>query len=157
MLAYRSRSLREIASDLAAKGFSAETIEEVTDELELKGLLDDEKLAQDIVLGGQKSDRGRSRIYADLRKRGIDRELAEESLEIHFDPEKECESAKYLVRRNLVSCRPPVSEDDIERAARRVSTRGFSPAAVASALHEIAGDEATGREQGFLDTDRRLS
>lgn len=157
MLARRSRSRQEIAIDLDGKGFTSQTIEDVIGELLERGWLDDEKLAGDIILGCQRANKGWSRIYADLSKRRIDRELIEESLSKYFDPEKECATAKYLVQKNLATCPSPPEKADIERAARRVSGRGFSPPSVASALDELVRGDTTGRKQGFLDTDSQLS
>ena len=122
------------------KGFSLQVVEEVVEKLEEKGLLEDVCLAQDMVTGGQRANKSRSRIYADLRKRGIDRDIAEESLQSYFDPEKEREAAARLLHKSLYTSSSPPTEADIERAARRLSGRGFSPSAVSNALAGIKRD-----------------
>lgn len=157
LLAYRSRSRYEIISDLLDRGFSPHIVDRVVIELSDGDWLDDNKLARDIVIQCQRANKGRSRIYAEMRKRGIERELAEENLRDHFDPLKENEAASSLLAKNLAVCPHPPMEADIERAARRLSSRGFSPAAVANALDEIVHGSVTGMEQGFLDTDSKLS
>ncbi len=145
MLSYRSRSRREIVADLAGRGCSTEIVEEVVSELEEKGLIGDAALAQDIVSGGQRAGKSRSRIYAVLRRRGISRETADEALEAHFDLDEECEAATREIRKMLPITSGPPGAEDLERAARRLSSRGFSAPAVARALKETAsGAEAPG-------------
>jgi regulatory protein len=125
---------------LRNKGFSLQVVEGVVEELEERGLLEDACLARDMVMNGQRANKSRSRIYADLRKRGIDRDIAEESLQSCFDPEKEREAATCLLQKSLYTSSSPPTEADIERAARRLSGRGFSPSAVLNALAGIKRD-----------------
>jgi regulatory protein len=153
LIAYRSRSRYEIIEDLRGKGFSPHIADRAAAELSERGWLDDDKLARDTVIQCQRANKGWSRIYAELRKRGIERELAEDNLCEYFDTGKENEAARRLLQKNLAACGSPPSESDIERAARRLSSRGFSPSAVANALHEVLHGSVTREEQGFLDTD----
>ena len=106
-----------------------------------RGWLDDEELARSIVHGGQKANKGWPRIYGDLRRRGITRELAEESLRNHFDYRKERESARRLLRDELGASPPLPGDGDMERAVRRMARRGFSPSAIAGAVDDLARDE----------------
>jgi regulatory protein len=153
MLAYRSRSRQEIAADLGGKGFRAEIIDETIHELEEKGLIGDASLAHDIVMAGQRCNKSRSRIYSDMRRRGIEREAAEESLDAFFDQEEECKAAMLMMRRLLSSTASLPTADDIEKAARKLSGRGFSGNAVAHALREASSRLSdTPGESAFLDT-----
>jgi regulatory protein len=136
MLAYRSRSCQEIAADLNGKGFCPEITMEVIHDLEEKGLVGDASLARDIVAAGQRCNKSRSRIYSDLRRRGIEREAAEESLDVYFDQEEECRAAARIMSRMLSSADSDSAGDDIEKAARKLSGRGFSGHAVAYALKD---------------------
>jgi regulatory protein len=139
MLSYRSRSCTEIKDDLCGKGFPAKTIDSIVSELAERGLIDDRLLARDLVASGQRARKSRSRIYADLRKRGFDREMTEEALATCFDPEMERRAAGETMRKLLHSGSSPPTEDDIERAARRLSSRGFTPSAVAQAIYDMRG------------------
>jgi len=121
---------------LCGKGFSSMVIANVLSDLEASGLVCDSRLARDIVLNGQRSNKSRPRIYAELRKRGLEREEADKILEEHYDPDKEREIALYLMRKSLLSLPPPHSVEDIEKAAKRISRRGFSASAVSSALND---------------------
>jgi regulatory protein len=128
-------------SSLCEKGFGTEVVESVAAELLDKGLLDDARLARDIVASGQRASKSRSRIYADMRRRGIARDEAEESLQACFDPEREREALAQLMRRSL-SCLPgSPREADIEKTAGRLFRRGFSAAAIADVLGDIRQDE----------------
>jgi len=138
MLSYRPRSREEITRDLSRKGFPADIVESVIAELAEKKLIDDLILAEDIVRSGQRTHKSRSKIYSELRKRGIGREDAEESLAACFEVEKERESAASAMAKLLSSSPSPPSEGDIERATRKLSGRGFSSSAVAYALRDAS-------------------
>ncbi len=137
MLSYRSRSRHEIFSDLRGRGFSEEIAGGIVSELESKGLVCDVLLARDIISGGQRSGRSRARIYAELRRRGIDRQTIDESLHSCFDQEVECEAAARLLSGMIAEGQTSRADFDLERAARRLSGRGFSPAAITYALGHV--------------------
>jgi SOS response regulatory protein OraA/RecX len=86
---------------------------------------------------GQRMNRGRSRIYADLRKRGIDRSLAEESLEEFYNNELERESMIHLLEQNplLQSAQPEPAA--VNKIARKMAQRGFPPGAVMDTIREM--------------------
>lgn len=143
MLSYRARSRQEIGSDLRRKGFAVDTVDAVVRELEEKGLICDTILARDIVSAGQGAGKSRSKIYADLRRRGIARETVEDSLEEYFDVDEECEAALREMRKLLRVASGQSRDEEIERAARRLSGRGFCTAAVARAMKESVGGAHT--------------
>ncbi len=153
VLSRRSRSREEMARALGAKGYAEDVVEGVIVELESRRLLDDAALSRDIVREGQRRDRGRARVYADLRRRGIARELCEECLATHFDPSLEEAAALRRLGALLGACGQPRDEEELRKAARKLSARGFSPSAVRGAiacaengaLHDGAGT--------FLDTE----
>jgi SOS response regulatory protein OraA/RecX len=157
MLAYRSRSSSEIASDLREKGYTQDIVESVVADLLERDLLDDQALARDMVLLGQRADKGWAKILADLRKRGIGRNLAEESLQGYFDHDMERESVNRLARQCLSGCGSPPEETEVDRIARKICRKGFSPAMVISAIREMTRDGSGCSDGGFLDTDSPLS
>jgi len=142
---------------LREKGFGAEIVDDVIAELQDKGLLDDARLARDIIAGGQRASKSRSRIYADLRRRGIERENAEESLDDVFDPDREREAVARLMRRNLSRLPGSPSRDDIERISGRLFRRGFSASAIAGVIDDVSNGGKDDQTPRFLDTDSRLS
>jgi len=157
LLSYRARSRNELGISLRDRGFSAEVVDDVTTELEGKGLLDDARLARDIIASGQRARKSRSRIYAELRRRGIAREETEESLDDGFDPEREREAVAQLMRRSL-SCLPgSPSKADIERISSRLFRRGFTASAIAGVIDDMSSDGGDCDVPRFLDTDSQLS
>ncbi len=157
MLSYRSRSREEIVRDLSGKGFSDDVVDSVISELVEKKLVGDLSLARDIILSGQRSHKSRSKIYSELRRRGIAREDADESLAAIFDAESERESAVKAMTRLLSPSPSPPSPADIERAARKLAGRGFSSSAVAYALRDVSARASDHEACAFLDTVNKLS
>jgi len=141
MLSYRSRSGFEITGDLREKGFSQEVIDRVIEDLQERGWLDDCELAHDIISYGQDRNKGWMRIYADLRRRGIERSLAEESLERYYDDDKAQESMRWLVRESLSTYSSPPCKTEIDAIIRRISRRGFSPPSVKGIVYDLSSDK----------------
>ncbi len=157
LLSCRSRTHYELAQRLRGKGFSEEVVEDVAAELVERGLLDDARLARDIVCNGQIANKSRSRIYSELRRRGISRELAEESIQSFFDPEREREAAALLLEKYLPLSPGSAAKGEIEKAVTRLSARGFSHSAIADVLSGIRDDGDYDHMSRFLDTDSQLS
>jgi SOS response regulatory protein OraA/RecX len=156
MLSYRSRSREEIRRDLKSKGFRSDVVDDVILELVEKKLVCDSSLARDIVASGQLSRKSRARIYCELRRRGIDREDAEDSLAAFFDADMEREAAAEAMGRLLHPSLHTRDGEDMERAARKLAGRGFSASAVAYALREASADAREADGGRFLDTVNKL-
>ena len=140
-MASRPQSSLEITSDLSEKGFQADIVSQVIEELLQRGLLDDTTLARDIILLDQRMNRGRARIYADLRKRGIERSLAEESLDEFYDTETERKSIVHLLGHITSHGSPDLDESQLNKIARKVSGRGFPPGIVRDIMHKMTCDK----------------
>ncbi|MEW6553062.1 MAG: RecX family transcriptional regulator [Actinomycetota bacterium] len=156
MLTYRPRSREEICRDLSVKGFKPDVVDDVVAELSEKRLLCDPSLARDIVASGQRSGKSRAKIYSELRRRGIDREVAEESLEACFDASLEREAAVKAMDCLLTPHGHSPSCEDIEKAARKLAGRGFSSSAVAYALRDASARAGETDGSRFLDTVNKL-
>ncbi len=140
-MASRPQSSPEINSDLSKKGFEAEIVSRVIEELHDRGLLDDAILARDIILLDQRMNRGRLRIYADLRKRGIGRSLAEESLDEFYDTEAERKSIVHLLEQITSPGASDFDESQLNKIARKISGRGFAPGIVRAIMREMTCDK----------------
>lgn len=140
-MAYRSQSSLEITSDLSEKGFPVDIVSRVIEELLDRGLLDNAALARDIILLDQRMNRGRARIYADLRKRGIERSLAEESLDEFYDIEMERKSIVHLLRQITLHGASDLDESQLNKITRKVSGRGFPPGIVRDMIREMTCDK----------------
>ena len=153
MLSYRSRSGYEITADLRERGFSQEVINRVIEDLEERGWLDDRELAHNIISYGQDRNKGWMRIYADLRRRGVERKLAEESLERFYDDDKARESLRWLVRENLSVYSSPPCKTEMDAIIRRVSRQGFLPHAVKEIVYDLSRDKGWREvDAGLLDS-----
>jgi SOS response regulatory protein OraA/RecX len=154
MLSYRSRSGHEITADLRGKGYSQEVISKVISDLQDRGWLDDNELAHDIISYGQDRKKGWMRIYADLRKRGIGRDLAEESLDRYYDEQKAKESLRWLVQENLATYSTPPCKKEIDTIIRRISRQGFLPLSVKGIVYDLSRDKGWQEvHTGLLDSD----
>ena len=125
LLGYRARSRKELQQRLARKGYEPELIEEALDLLERSGLINDAEFSQEWVrarTGGRPM--GRTRIAAELRQKGVDRELIDEALE-RVDPDQELGLALRVGRQKIEQLHgedPPTLKRKLSAALVR---RGF--------------------------------
>ncbi len=92
LLGYRARSASEIENRLMRAGYSRQTAEVVLSRLEELGYLDDEEYARSFAR--EKSRKyGPRRVYADLRKNGVDEDVIQRTLGEEFSEGSERESA----------------------------------------------------------------
>ncbi len=98
ILGYRARAKGELGQRLLRAGYAEETVGEVLSRLEELGYLDDEEFARERVRAGA-CKYGPRRILGDLRRSGVDEEVARETVEEEFDRRSEYQAALELVRR----------------------------------------------------------
>jgi regulatory protein len=142
-LGYSARSSAEVRRRLERGGFDAETINAVVAEMESAGWLDDGKFARDWI--EDRSDRkgyGRTRLAAELQRRGVDREVVERTADA-IRPDDE-------FRRALAAARPRFSSEALsgqepaaaERERRRIAgflqRRGFDWDIIKEVIRELA-------------------
>ncbi len=122
-LGYRGLSTAELRGRLLRSGFAAETVEEVIARLAELGYLDDEEFAREFARSKSKRY-GPRRVLVDLRRAGIEDEVARGAVEEEFASFSELEAALELVSR-----RYNMGEDP-DAQARRVHgflmRRGYS-------------------------------
>ena len=131
MLAGREHSRTELQRKLAARGHTTSAVEQVLDDLQGRGLLDDRRFAEQYTQMRVRKGYGPLRIRAELRERGIDagivgvlldtgsydwRELLQEVRLKRFGPQK------------------PAVRAEQARQARFLSQRGFPESLVRAAL-----------------------
>jgi regulatory protein len=125
-LGYRARSRVELRRRLTRKGYDPALIEEALDALARSGLVNDAEFSQSWVRARTGSRPiGPNRIAAELRQKGVERELIDQALEV-VDPDVELDLALTVGRQKVEQVR---GEDP--RAARRklasaLMSRGFS-------------------------------
>lgn len=98
-LGYRARSANELRGRLLRAGYAGETVGEVIARLEDLGYLDDEEFARSAARNKARKRYGPRRIYADLRRIGVDEEVAQEAVEAQFAGRSELEEALAAVQR----------------------------------------------------------
>lgn len=123
-LGYRARSVGEVRERLFRYGYGEQTVEEVVERLRELGYLDDREFAR--ILAGEKSGKyGPRRVLSDLRRSGVDDEIAQEAVEEEFSELSELEAARSAAGRRYNA------EEGSDALARRVhgflARRGYSP------------------------------
>ena len=97
-LGYRARSEKEVRDRLRRYGYGEETVEDVVVRLKELGYLDDEDFARLVVR--EKARRyGPRRVSAELRRSGVDAELARGVVEEEFAGRSEVEQARSAAAR----------------------------------------------------------
>ncbi|MDY6794295.1 MAG: RecX family transcriptional regulator [Actinomycetota bacterium] len=152
MLAYRSRSEKEVVSDLERKGFQHKLVGEVIEQLHGEGYLDDDRFAMQLIESCQEANKGWTRIYTELRKRGIKRDRAEESLNAHYDERKAEETLEYLVRESMGNLPAPPGKVDFASIIRKISRMGFPPSSIMNAMHLACREMEHCEQSDFLDS-----
>jgi regulatory protein len=119
----QARSRKELSDKLAAKNVPPDVATRLLDRFEEVGLVDDEAFARSWIASrgsggsGGSSGKGLAKraLAQELRRKGVDDEVAREALE-EIDPEEEEAAARALVRRKLRS----LSRVDDVTATRRL-------------------------------------
>lgn len=123
VLGYRARSEGEVREKLVRAGYAAGTVEVVIERLRELGYLDDEEFARNAA--HEKARKyGPRRILTDLRRSGVDDEVALGAVEEEFSGDDEAEAASRAAQRRYNT------EEGSDALARRVygflARRGYS-------------------------------
>ena len=122
----RARTRSELADKLAGRNVPDEVAVRLLDRFEEVGLIDDAGFAREWVEQRQ-SGRGLARraLAQELRRKGIDDELAREVLD-EVDPDDEVEAARMLVRAKLRSMRNLDRDKAVRRLVGMLARKGHS-------------------------------
>jgi regulatory protein len=139
-LGYRARSRREVRDRLRRYGYGEETVGGVIGRLEELGYLDDEEFAR--TAAREKARRyGPRRVSADLRRSGVDAELAEDVVEEEFAERSEVEAARSAAARRYNRGR---SDAEARRVYGFLIRRGYSADVCAEVAREYRGVPGAG-------------
>jgi SOS response regulatory protein OraA/RecX len=130
LLGSRGRSRSELAMRLRRLRVDEPDAGAILERLERLGLVDDRKLARDLVERRRARGDGRRRIASELVRLGLGAERRE-ALGVASD-EEERERAGALLRARLGE--PPYGPRELRRAASLLTTRGYAPRTIAEAL-----------------------
>lgn len=152
MLTGAPRSRAELAAAMTRKDVPSEVSDAVLDRFTEVGLLDDAEYARMLVRTRQ-GERGLARraIGAELRRRGIDDEVAGEALG-EVDDDDEERAARALVRRRLVATRGLDSQTRSRRIFAALGRRGYGGTLISRLVREelaAEGVEADDRDGGL--------
>ncbi|MCY4041488.1 MAG: regulatory protein RecX [Gammaproteobacteria bacterium] len=119
-LARREHSVREARQRLTRKGVSESRITEVMDKLIAEGAISDRRFAESLVRVRAARGKGPLLVGAELRSRGIERELAREITDTYawHDVGKIAKAKRF--GEGL-----PADSDEFDRQARFLAGRGF--------------------------------
>lgn len=139
-LVYRGRSVKEVRSKLAEKGFDNTVIKKVIDRFVDLGYLDDrnfaEQWARSLAVSRLWGDR---KIEASLREKGISIDLIEEAIAGAREKKEERHAIRELVEKRLRS--EPVCEVFSYKGKRRLMQtlvgRGFPVGGILDVLKEM--------------------
>ena len=139
-LGYRARSRREVRDRLRRYGYGEETVEGVVGRLAELGYLDDEEFARTATR--EKARRyGPRRVSADLRRSGVDAELAQNVVDEEFAGRSELEEARSAAARRY-------NRGGSDAEARKVYgflvRRGYSSEVCAEVAREYRGAPGAG-------------
>jgi len=123
LLGFRQRSEAEMRQRLERKGFSPRITDRTLAELTRLALLDDREFARSWV--ASRTGRGPACLKQELRQKGIERDLAEQSITAAMTAEDEFTSAMQVAIRATRS-RSELDRMDLLRIRRLLQRRGFS-------------------------------
>jgi regulatory protein len=140
MLTAAPRSRRQLADAFERRGVPSDVAERVLDRFVEVGLLDDAEYARRVV-HSQHADRGLSgrALRFELRKRGIDGELAEAAMSLLNDDDVEAR-ARSLLARKLASMNGVDRDTRLRRLSGLLARKGYSPSLIARLVREMVDD-----------------
>ena len=157
-LATRPRTRRELELRLRRAGARADVVEVTLERLEMLGLVDDVAFARWWAEQRDRhAPRGRRMVEAELRQRGVSRdvlelvrgeELAEPALDAEALPGSERERAATALARHLKGRPLPEDPKARQRLGAFLMRRGFDPETVRSTLREAASESTPGGSTG---------
>ena len=136
LLTSSARSRSQLAEAMARKDVPDDVAQRVLDRFTEVGLIDDAEYAR-MVVRTRHAERGLSRraIAVELRRRGIDDELAGAALE-QVDSDDEETAARQLVRRKLRSTAGLDAQTRARRTFAALGRKGYPPGLVARLVRE---------------------
>ena len=143
-LAKRSLTVDELRRRLARRAARPEATESVLARLTKAGYLDDKRLADSYAFFRKEYEGlGRRRVLTDLRRRGVDKDLAQDAVEESYQDADEDEMIAHQLRRKLgenYADRPIDDPKKLLKLYRSLVRAGFSSDKIGEALRAIAPD-----------------
>jgi regulatory protein len=139
LLSVRSRSRSELRFRLVRAGYEPGEVDAAIADLEVVGLVDDQRFAKEYAEHGRRRGLGRRAGVAALRAKGVDRDLAEEAVG-DANPEDEAERAFELARGRLERFRSIPPDVAHRRTVGFLLRRGYDPIIAGTAVRRAAAE-----------------
>jgi regulatory protein len=142
LLAFRSRSEKELRGRILQKNFSEEIANRVIGKLKRMKFVDDERFANEYAASLKQKQKGPRFIRAELARKGVERETIDEIAGgLYPSPEDEIEQIKEIAEKKLAKMKNVEPEKAAQRLMRFLFARGFSIDNINSALRKLRSEE----------------
>lgn len=143
-LARRSLTVSELRSRLERRAARESSVDEVIERLRSAGYIDDARLAESYAFFRREYEGfGQRRVLRELRKRGVDWELAEETVSSSYADADEASLIRQHLERKLgqgYQARPVEDQKKVLSLYRALVRAGFSSDKIVEALQQISPD-----------------
>jgi len=139
LLSVRSRSRHELRARLIRAGYEPEEIDAALADLEDVGLVDDERFAREVAEHQRRRGMGRRAGLAALRGKGVDRDLAERTVD-EVQPEDDADIAFELASARLERLRSLSPDVVHRRLLGYLIRRGYEPVIARSAVRRAIAE-----------------
>jgi regulatory protein len=138
-LTVRARSRAELARALARKNVPDDVSKTVLDRLTEVGLVDDEVFAREWLAAGERRQRSRRALLAELAEKGVDRDVAE-TVAADLDSDRDYAVARAYAERKAAGLSRVEPAARYRRLAGALARRGFGAGVVAQVTREVLAD-----------------
>lgn len=139
LLSVRSRSRFELRSRLLRAGYELDEVEATLVDLEVVGLVDDEAFARELAEHQRRKGLGRRAGLAALRGKGVDRDVAERTVD-EVQPEDDADIAFTLASARLERLRSLSPDVVHRRLLSYLIRRGYEPVIARSAVRRAIAE-----------------
>jgi len=140
---YKPRTVKQVKEKLILKGFNADETREGIDFLYKFNLLDDKKFAKSFVKDYLKrKPAGEQKLYFELIKKGISKELAKETVKEHFSDVDDFELAMKAAQKKLSMFSNKPDDKKRNSLIAYLARQGFSWEVIRDVIKSIT-DEST--------------
>ena len=149
-LSYRDRSILEVTQYLEKKEHPQRIIQQVLDALIELNYVNDQRFA--LEWGRYKINKqklGKSRLYAELLNKGIDKEVLENTLAILYEDNSETELAIQCARKKMNSLQGVEEEKKKRRLIQYLKRRGFSADIIYQSIKNVSKIESQENHYSF--------
>lgn len=146
MLSRSARSCARVSNDLDRKGYDVQIIQRVIDELQMVQLLDDHRLALDVIRNQREKNSVEDRL---LEHKLLQMGVSEETIAQALAQERNTEPALQRAVRLIELKKGEGDSRAAARAAGLLARRGFDEQTVVEAISRVFGDP--GDADGWLE------